>query len=253
MHRILILLFAIAPCLLFAAVKPSLAADDGQTIFRFGMATPPNSFLSVLQSNVLVEAFQRNGWKLEIQYFSDNVKLVRLVEMGLIDGEVLREGTFADNGTHPGYVKVAAETVAGESGAYAIADLPVSDWKSLAELSVPVGFVLAEKFNANPLRIILLPKNMIGFKTRLKGFRALVRGEIQVFVMADHYHAMEMMRDPEFANTGIKRLAILSRFEGNAYFAKKHAALVPVLEQTLRVMKRDGTCDRILLEVIGYE
>ncbi len=150
MHKILIFLFTIAPCLLFTAVKPSLAADDGQTHFRFGIVTPRDSFLSVLQSKILMEAFRRNGWELDIQYYADNTKLVRLVEMGLIDGEVLRESTFADNGMHPGYVKVAVETVAGESGAYATADLPISDWKSLAELNRPVGFVLAEIFNATP-------------------------------------------------------------------------------------------------------
>lgn len=250
MSRILALLLLLACCLPPCPANRVLASDGAPVRFLFGTAIPADSFPCNLQCKALKEAFCRNGWELEIKRYSRNREVVELVDAGKIDGDVLRVNTFTDNGAHPGYVKIDVEMVSGESGAYALSGLPVSGWQSLKMLRSPIGYVLGEEINEVPLKKALPPELLHGFETRLQGFRALVKGTVKVMIAINHYSVLALMRTPEFKGTDIRRVAVMSKGGACAYFARKHAALVPALERTLEAIKLDGTFHRFLMECL---
>lgn len=212
---------------------------------------PPDSFPCNLQCKALEEAFRRNGWELEIRPYPRKMEVVELVSAGKLDGDVLRVSNFTDNGAHPGYVKIDVEMVGGESGAYALSDLPVSDWQSLKILHVPIGYIFGEYVNMVPLKETLPPELLHGFVTQLQGLQALANGTIKILIATNHYSALAIIRSPEFRRAGIRRVAVMAKGGACAYFARKHADKVPALERALEAIKLDGTFHRFLMECMG--
>lgn len=211
---------------------------------------PATSFTHKYQVKILTEAFRRNGWNFQLEYYKDLKKLIAQVEQGSLDGDSPRGINFAAGDAHPGYVKIDSVLYSIETGAYTTEPLPIIDWDSLADLNMPVGYVTGVFLHENELGERITPDNLIGLKTRADGFAALSDGQIKVFVMVNHTNAMEMIRSDRFKDAGIRRVAVLNAVDVCAYFTQKHQALAPVIAATLKQMKTEGLFDKCLEETM---
>jgi len=228
---------------------PALAQKTSQTHFRFG-TSETTSFIGRYQSRVLTEAFRRNGLTIEFVEVHNRQALIDMVEKGLLDGDARRVTDFTQAGNYPGYVKIDEQTYTLAIAAYSKTPYKAESWADLGRLGVSVGYVQGVKIVEKQLGENVPPDLIKQYPGRLEGMRALSKGDVAVMIIANQYRAWEILKTDEFHDSGIQELAMLEKTGMCPYFSKKHAALAPVIANTIRQMKREGVLQQILMEVM---
>lgn len=235
----LLLLSAIMIVLALAGAHPACS----QTIVLNTANDSPNSTddHTGICDRVMTEAFRRMGIKLKIVNLPSERALVNANE-GVEDGNFARvEGL---DKLYPNLIRVSEEITTFEFVAFSRkATLKTTGWNSLKPYKV--GIITGWK---------ILENNIVGVKSITKVrdekllFSLLLAGKVDL-VVYDRLQGEVVIK--QAAAEGIRALepplAVRGMFP---YLHKRHADLVPKLEQTLRAMKKDGTFNRIVGETL---
>lgn len=232
-----------------AAMARTTSADD-RTHFRFGSVVEDSTFTGRYQKRVLTEAFRRNGLTLEIIHPEDVSKLAPMVDNGQLDGDTQRVGYFARSGDHPGYVRIDFSTFSLEIKAFGRQAYRAETWADLGRLNARIGYTQGIENVAKSLRKHAPHALIRAYSDRLTGMRALRDGYIDIFVIANQYHARRILHMDEFHRAPIHEVVTLEKIDMYAFFARQHARLAPVIARTLRRMKREGIIDYYLQELL---
>lgn len=229
---------AILVALAFAAAGPALcgtlvlSTDDAAPI-----ATTDHTGIG---DRSVIEAFRRLGLALEIVNFPSERALINANE-GVEDGSYSRVEGLEQQ--YPNLIRVAEELTTFEFVAFSAgARFKTTDWRSLQPYTVGIvtGWKILE-------RNITAVKSLTKVRDEKLLFGLLAAGKADVVVYARLQGRVVLQ---QLGMRGITELepplAVKSMY---LYLHKRHAGLVPRLEQTLREMKKDGTMQRIVAEV----
>lgn len=228
---------------------PTQAKQTSQKHFRFG-AVEESSFIAEFHNKILVEAFRRNGLTCEIVIVPDLQTLSKMVDAGELDGDTRRVKNFAKNGDHPGYVRINESVLSLEIRPYSLSEYSIESWGDLEPLELTVGCIKGSELVEHSLERHAPDTPVWRFDSRLEAMQALRDGGVQMVIVANQYLAREILQLKEFKNSEIHELPTLRKIDIYSYFFRKHAALAPVIAKTLRQMKKDGTIQKFLLEVM---
>ena len=191
---------------------------------------------------IMTEAFRRMGIKLKIVNLPSERALINANE-GVDDGNFARvEGM---DKLYPNLIRVSEEITTFEFVAFARnAVFKTRDWDSLKPYHV--GIITGWK---------ILEKNIVGVKSLTKVsdekllFQLLLAGKVDL-VVYDRMQGKVVLKQLAAEEVRVLKppLAIKGMYP---YLHKRHAKLVPKLEQTLRAMKKDGTIKKIAGETLN--
>ncbi|TAN43938.1 MAG: transporter substrate-binding domain-containing protein [Nitrospirae bacterium] len=225
-------------CSLLFAV-PALS----QTIVFNTANDPPNSTYdhNGICDRIMTEAFRRLGMKLEIVDLPSERALINANE-GINDGNFARvEGL---DKLYPNLIRVSEAITTFEFTAFSKkASLKTAGWDGLKPYNV--GIITGWK---------ILENNILGVKSLTKVrdekllFNLLINDKADI-VVYDRMQGKFALK--ELGARDIKVLQPSLAVKGMyPYLHKRHADLVPKLEQTLRAMKKDGTFKKIVGETL---
>lgn len=198
----------------------------------------PNAKLSKL---VVEEAFRRNGIKSFFVVYP-NKRATMMMKTGEVDGDIFRVGTFeAEN-----YLRIDEVIYTTSFMTYSLdKDITITNWEDLKASNKRIGyFSIAQKvvnIINNRLKIPqdrqvkLTVDHYTGFKMLINGrFDILVLGYFSAFDTLNRY---EELKDEVYFNGNAEEVFIYS------FLHKKHEHLSPIIADTIREMKADGTFD----------
>ncbi|MBF0329187.1 MAG: transporter substrate-binding domain-containing protein [Nitrospirae bacterium] len=235
-----VILFFVIFSVAFAFAQPALS----QTIVLNTANDPPNSTddHTGICERVMTEAFRRIGIKLKIVDLPSERALINANE-GIEDGNFARvEGLEK---LYPNLIRISETITTFEFVAFSKkASFKTLGWDSLRPYNI--GIITGWK---------ILENNIAGVKSLTK-----VRDEKLLFNLllsekADVVVYDRMQGKFVLKQLGAKDIKILQpplAVKGMyPYLHKRHADLVPKLEQVLRTMKKDGTFKKIVGEVLS--
>lgn len=222
-----------------AGVRPALS----QTIVLNTDDGPPHSTddHTGICDRIMTEAFKRMGIKLKIVNLPSERAMINANEGG-DDGTYSRvEGLDKQ---YPNLIRVSEEITRFEFVAFTRkAAFKTTGWDSLKPYNV--GIITGWK---------ILENNIVGAKSLTKVrdeqilFSLLLTGKVDL-VVYDRQQGKVVLK--QTAAEGVRALEPPLAVKGMyPYLHKRHAELVPKLEQTLRAMKKDGTFKRIVAETL---
>ncbi len=233
MNRCLLLFF-------FLLFQPSAAAA-GDTLYIGTALEPPlsDSRQTGMVDAIVREAFSRMGIKVVIEQLPAERSLLN-ADSGINDGDLFRIGGLSR--LYPNLLQVSEKIMDIEFVGFS-RDLSgrMDGWECLAPFSV--GIVTGWKILEENIRSAVLTK----VENRELLFMLLARGraEIVIYERLEGYDALAGM-----ALSGVAALEPpLATREMFLYLNKKHRAQVPRMAESLRVMKADGTYNRIVTSV----
>lgn len=214
-----------------------------QTIVLNTANDPPNSTddHTGIGDRIMIEAFRRLGMPLKIVRLPSERALVNAND-GLDDGNFARvEGMEK---IYPNLIRVAEEITTFEFVAFSKnAAMKTTGWESLKpyHVSIITGWKILENNIAGV-------KSLTKVKDEQHLFALLLSGKTDL-VVYDRMQGKVVLQ--QLKAEGVKALKPpLAVRKMYPYLHKRHAGLVPKLEQTLREMKRDGSFKRIVAETL---
>lgn len=224
-------------CFLCLSLAASLAHAQDELVLNTGVRQPYTTpdgrgFLDQL----MAEVFRRIGIKARIQVYDASERALINANNGIEDGTALRiKGLEAQ---YPNFVRVTEKVIDNDFVAYSLTkSFATTDWNSLApyqvtyilgwkifEKNVPASVGVTSVRDADQLFSLLrLDRADVALYERWQGLWKAREEKMKVRVMEPPLASVEMF----------------------IYLHKKHAQLVPRVEQSLAGMKRDGSYQRI--------
>lgn len=229
--------------IVLSAVVGADISNASQTIVFNTSNAPPNATDSATGTcdRILTEAFKRLGMTLKVIQLPSE-RALQNANQGIDDGNFVRvEGMEK---MYPNLIRVPEAITTLEFSAFTRDNsIKITGWESLAPYRVAIvtGWKIVEN-------------NVTGVKSVTKVrdehvlFPLLLSGKVDVVVYD--------RRQGEFAlkQLGAKGVRIVQPplvvRPMYPYLNKRHADLVPKLDQTLKAMKKDGTVKRIVTETL---
>jgi polar amino acid transport system substrate-binding protein len=214
-----------------------------QTIIFNTSNAPPNSTDTATGTcdRILTEAFRRLGMNLKIVQLPSE-RALQNANLGIDDGNFVRvEGMEK---MYPNLIRVPEAITTLEFTAFTRdGAINVSGWESLAPYRV--GIINGWKIVENGVAGV---KSVTKVRDEHVLFPLLLSGKIDIAVY-DYRQGEYALR--QLGAKGVRAaqhpLAVRPMYP---YLNKRHADLVPKLDQTLKAMKKDGTVKRIVTETL---
>lgn len=226
-------------CFFLCALSSVTLAEPVMTLSTTDTATHyfHNAEMAGLGDEVLVEAFKRIGFKLEVAVFPTERSL-KMATTGLVDGEFMR--TRAIEKEYPGLIRVPEPVVDIEFSVFSNIPIDLTNgWLSLAGKSVGlvIGMKMIEKNVPKEAKVT-------GVKSMQQLFSMLNKGKIDYAVIPRGI-GQDYLRDSGLSHILISDQA-LSFMPTFTYLHIKHASLAPKLAEAIRQMKQSGEYEKIL-------
>ncbi|MFC1523861.1 substrate-binding periplasmic protein [Thermodesulfobacteriota bacterium] len=210
---------------------------------KFVLNTPgPPPYHNSEQTGILDQwmshAFKNIGLSVKLEWFPPERCLIN-ANAGLADGDAIRISGLEK--MYPNLILVPEKVYDGEFVAFSRTSFPVNGWESLKPYHV--GIIRGHKIcEANVRDTLSLTRAR---NTELL-FQLLKSKRVDV-VVNERIFGMAMIK-----NLGLKDIIILepplARLEFFVYLHRKHETIVPMLAESIKTMKSDGTRDRIFNE-----
>lgn len=211
----------------------------------FGFSPAENSQYAFL-SALYTEVFDRMG----ITFAYEILPLRRCsvdANAGLYDGEPLRVASYADS--YPDMIVVSERVFVNHIAVYALNDEPVTDWKSLVEGGYSVDYVSGSVQIEKSLLASVGEDRMTAVQSPENGLTKLLLGRSDLFIDLES-RVEDALASSKFSGSGIRQLCIIDTNEGFPVVHKRNAALVPKIAETLRQLKRDGTYNSLMRNLL---
>lgn len=193
------------------------------------------------QDLVIKEAFRRIGLEIRVVHLPSERALINANE-GIDDGDFVRISGIEQR--YPNLVMVKEKICDFEFAAFTNReDIAINDWQSLQPYHV--GIITGWK---------ILEANIVGTRTLTKVtspealFKLLMGKRVEVVVF-DLLQGNALLKEQGLK--GVKALSpLLAQRDMYLYLNKRHAELVPRLEEALRQMKADGAQQHLIDSVL---
>lgn len=171
-------------------------------------------------------------------------------DLGLIDGEAIRTAAYAASIPH--MIRVQEPVIAFRFTLYtccpafekisALNDLPqrtAGKWE--------IGAVKGIKGSEHILKTAQLPAHtlVVPVSSTHKGLQMLASRRLHFFIGFEGI-IDALLEHTDFQSSPITKVALIKKTPAYLYLHKRHAALVPKIEQTLRQMKTDGAYNELV-------
>lgn len=215
-----------------------------QPLILSTFAGPPLSTLDQtgLYDRILKEAFQRLNLEIEIIHLPAERSLINANE-GITDGDFVRVAGL--DKMYPNLVLVPEKITDFEFVAFTrLANIKITGWDSLRPYHIAIvrGWKILEQN-------IVGTVSLIKVKNQFQLFSLLAKDRTDIVVYS-RFEGYEMIN--QLGIKGAKALspplAVRAMY---LYLNKKHKKLIPLLNRSLKTMKRDGRFETIKSEVLS--
>lgn len=206
----------------------------------------PNAKLCKL---VIKEACRRNGIETFFEVYP-NKRATIMMKNGEVDGDILRVGTFkAEN-----YVRIEEVIYRAPFVTYSLdKNVKITSWEDLKKSDKKIGYFSTAQKVVNIInnRLKIAPGKQVKINADYyTGFKMLLNNRFDILVLGfstaeDTFNKYKELRD-EVIFTGNAEEVLIYPF-----LHKKHETLSPIIAETIREMKVDGSFDR-LKEEAGF-
>lgn len=192
-------------------------------------------------SLIYTEAFRRLGYTLVYRSYPAK-RSSAMSDAGEVDGEMHRYAGYGEH--HPNMVRVETAHFTATYSAYANRPLALGDgWAGLAPTSYRVEYRAGAAFSADMLPAVVEQSRLTAAYSAPLGLRKLMHNRTDIYVDAEPV-VDQLLAQPEFAHTGIRRIAVMETAGMHAFLYKTHRALAVRLASTLADMKREGLLEK---------
>lgn len=220
----------------------SARATEKQIIMS-SFAPAESSLYTRLFDRLYTEAFKRLGYTFKFKI----VPVVRAsveANQGITDGE---PGRLFDHGDkYSNLIRVPEPVVTVTFAAYATRpDIKVESWESIKKAGYRVDVMRGLSFIKESG---LDPRNVSELNDRSQAYPRLLSSRADVYVDVA-FDFTPLMRSPQYKNSTIREVGVLSKREAYGFLHKKHKDLVPRLAEIFRQMKKEGLIEQYEREV----
>ncbi|OOZ38100.1 hypothetical protein BOW53_16550 [Solemya pervernicosa gill symbiont] len=203
-----------------------------QTLVFSGIEGSVNTDISL---QVLEEAYQKLGITVEYRPLPGE-RALRTADTGRVDGEVFRIANVEKRYTNLIPVPTAINVLQGIAFSK-VEQIPISGWESLKRyhLGIQIGIKFAERGTEGMQRTLV--------ETNEQLFKMLDAERVEV-VIAAHANGLKTLSDIEIDSVHALKPAI-QEYQLYHYLHKRHASLVPKLDQVLQQMQQSGRISAI--------
>lgn len=232
---------------LLLAAKCARAAPPAPVLVFAGTEDSDHS-QGVWLAMIYRAAVRRIGYRFEYRIYPAK-RASALADSGAVDGEIHRVKSYGVD--HPQLIRVAAPHFSTSFAAYGLGRTSqVDGWQSLGRARLRVeyraGVVYCEQMLSAVVPAELL-SSAYGIDLAL---RKLVHGRTDIYV--DDERSVDLtLRDDEFRDGKIRKLAVLGEAQAFAYLHKRHGDVAPRLADALDQMRREGLIERYRQQAYG--
>jgi polar amino acid transport system substrate-binding protein len=189
--------------------------------------------------NIATEAGRRAGVVIEVVALPGK-RAEQLLSVGTLDGDWARVEGFAST---LGLIRVSEPSSVQSYIAYAKrSDIEIDGWKSLA----PYRVTYIRGWQAIRNHLFPFHKNLLAVNTPSSGLKMVAAGR------ADLYVGIPLVVDPILADSSLGLSDVvgldtpIDQLSTYIYLLPKHAQWSPLISDSLKTMKRDGSYDHLL-------
>jgi polar amino acid transport system substrate-binding protein len=212
---------------------------------HFTGGAPHGTYQPSIIIPILTEAFRLNGIEFSSEY-NPSLRSLMLSDSGEFDGELHRVFDFQDisNNKYPNLLRVDTHLVSVWQSFYTnIKGISVETIQDLSPYRVSY---YRGRQNVQKLLEGIIPESQISqVSTDEQAFKMLNSGRIDI-VISESRQGNSIIEKNHYSD--IYEIKKIDEIRICTYLHKKHSLLVPLLNETLLEMKRNGTFDRIFNE-----
>lgn len=212
-----------------------------------GTPRPDGNYAGAYLRRIYTELFNRIGTPIEIRTLP-TARLALELANGSIDGDLSRPLVFGD--TQPNLVRVEEPVLEIVYALWAVnPNIKLSKLDQLRQLPYTATFTRGVVQCEEPLKSVLPEQRVVDVTTTAGALNMLHHGRNELYCGVD-IAVLSDAGSPEFADKPplLKVMNIAKPDQLYMYLQRKHAALLPLINATLRKMKADGTVERLRRE-----
>jgi len=217
------------------------AAAPRRKLVLVGAAELTNSFNGAWLKLIYREALRRLGYELELRSYPA-LRASMMSDAGQVDGEINRAARYERR--HKAMVRIDPAHFAISFAAYATHPVHLRPgWEGLRNRGYRVEYRSGVAISELQLPAVVPAADLTSASRSALGLRKLKQGRTDVFV--DLESVVEpLLRLPEFAGAGIRRVAVMETVEMHAFLHARHRALAAQLSRVLAQLKREGYIEK---------
>lgn len=201
-----------------------------------------DSFHGVWLKLIYADACARVGLALLLQSYPAR-RSTAMSDAGLVDGEIHRVRTYG--AMHPDMLRIDPAHFPVNFCAYGHAAVKLGKgWRGLAEFGHPrIDYRNGVARSMQMLAALPRTSHVSAVNTATLGMRKLAQRHTDLYVDLESV-VERVLLQPEFANSTIRRLAVVETIDMHCYLHRSRRALVQPLSAALAAMHKDGSVER---------
>lgn len=234
----------VAVCL--SVHSPDISAQTGNSLV-LGTPRPDGNYAGAYLRRIYTELFSRLGIPIEIRTLP-TARLALELTNGNMDGDLARPLGFSES--QPNLVRVDEPVLEIVYALWAVNPaIKLNKLEQLRQSSYTATFTRGVVQCEETLKSVLPEQRVVDVTTTASALNMLHYGRNELYCGVD-IAALSDAGSPEFAGKAplFKVLNIAKPDQLYMYLQRKHAALLPPINATLRKMKSDGTVERLRRE-----
>lgn len=228
--------------LILTSFSWNMAQAETKKINMASVASSDSSPTSHFCELVYTEAFRRLGYEFALVPKPARRASIE-AEAGIVDGEPSRR--FEHNKDFPNLIRVDEPIYTlNISGFSANPKIHVDGWASLKGKDFRVDFLRGILLIPQNLAGIVRPGNLLELNERDQAIKRLLKDRSDLYIDGEA-DILNLLKDLDPAKSKkIFKAGVLARIPAYPFLHKKHAALVALLAETMRQMKREGLFEK---------
>lgn len=226
-------------CVLIVPVS-AIPGHAAEPIVLVGSQDTKNSFHGRWLTLIYTEVFKRLGYDLQYHGYP-SARASRMSDAGLFDGEINRVAAY--QAAHPNLIRLETSHFTTTLAAYAVKPgIQLEGWESFKDTDYLVEYRRGTKIVEVGLTPFVLPGNLSEITTTEQGLKRLIldRTDIYVDVVDTVTGVLKELNSDKYDPSSVYQAGIMAKTTLHLYLHKKHAALVPKVNETLKAIKKEG-------------
>lgn len=228
-------------------VCPTIASNTFTMAFNHDPASNPQY---AFYQKVYQEAFATLG--IEFRYLVyPSTRATQMADHGKVDGEPQRVLGYASQS--PNQIRVNEPIFENRTLAFGIdPTLNIVDLNSLKKSDLRIDYLRGSAWSHNHLKALVDADNLQVVDDSEQGFMKLTKQRSDLFIVLEVIGLKTLQNNSDYYQAGVRVVGQVGRNLSYPYVHKRHADLIPKLEQALRDMKISGRYNQLLLETMPY-
>lgn len=242
LKHIKVLLLFLASYSILNPASPS--CQEANATIRFGTINNPETKLFRQASAVLTAVFEKNGYRFSLKHLPGNRSL-KWANQGVLDGDAFRVYDLNKSDSYPNLVRVGEPIITIDQSVWSKSDIKIDGWASFGDYRIV--YIRGAKSIEKKTHLF---KSALDVGNMRQVFSLLNIGRADLTITSRETGTM-FLKKLKMEDSGIRVLSPpLEIIRLYPYLNKtKLGRLAPVLADTLKGMKADGTYYKILERV----